>query len=43
MCSDRVGSAVAIFDVFQSAVSDVTFLINVTAFLIEDVQEYKIR
>jgi len=43
MCSDRVGSAVAIFDVFQNAISDVTFPISEMAFLIDVVQEYKIR
>ncbi len=43
MCSDRVGSAVAIFDVFQNAISDVTFPISEMAFLIDVVQEYKIH
>lgn len=32
MCSDRVGRAVVIFDVFQSSVSDVTSPISVMAF-----------
>lgn len=46
MCSDRVGRAVVIFDVFQSSVSDVTFPISVMAFhtgKTSDLQECKIR
>lgn len=41
MCSDRVGSAVVIFDVFQSSVSDVTFPISVMAFHMDKLVIFK--
>lgn len=41
MCSDRVGSVVVIFDVFQSSVSDVTFPISVMAFHMDKLVIFK--